>query len=170
LEGVGPGTVKRAHEFLESGEIADAKAFLNDPQEAAKKQLERVYGVGPKKASDLVEAGVTSLGDLKTRHELMQSELSDAQRTALRFAREIATPIKHATASGILTLVKNALAKADKGFSVEGVGGLRRKEATLTDSGVNLMITHAGYSFDDPEQVSNFRKKSAEEHNKVSIA
>jgi len=165
LEGVGNGTVKRAQEFLETGQIADAMAFLNDPMENMKQQLEKVYGIGPKKASDLVEAGVRSLADLKTRHELMQSELSDAQRTALRFAREIVTPIKHTTAKSLLAAVSSALKAADPKFAVEGVGGYRREEATLSDSGLNVMVTYEDYTFDDPDNVANFRKKSAEENN-----
>ena len=165
LEGVGNGTVKRAQEFLETGQIADAMAFLNDPLENMKKQLEKVYGIGPKKASDLVEAGVRSLADLKTRHELLQSELSDAQRTALRFAREIVTPIKHSTAEALVQAVSAALKASDPKFSVEGVGAFRRQEATLSDSGLNLMVTHEDYTFDDPDNVANFRKKSAEENN-----
>jgi len=63
LPGIGPTILSKLEEYIKTGTLAALEKERADPANI----LAEIYGIGPKKAKDLVTAGITSIADLKKR-------------------------------------------------------------------------------------------------------
>ena len=82
LPGIGEVIMKKIGEYIETGTLRILERERNDP----KNILTNVYGIGPKKAKELIEKGVTSIDDLRKKKDTL---LNDVQRTGLRYYEDI---------------------------------------------------------------------------------
>lgn len=82
LPGIGEVIMKKIGEYIETGTLRILERERNDP----KNILTNVYGIGPKKAKELIEKGVTSIDDLRKNKDTL---LNDVQRTGLRYYEDI---------------------------------------------------------------------------------
>ena len=82
LPGIGEVIMKKIGEYIETGTLRILERERNDP----KNILTNVYGIGPKKAKELIEKGVKSIDDLRKNKDTL---LNDVQRTGLRYYEDI---------------------------------------------------------------------------------
>ena len=123
LAGIGEGTAKKVDEIISTGKLAALDTATSDPRVACLMQLQRVHGIGPAKAAELVDAhGITGLDALAKRTDL----LNDAQRIGLRYLRELEAKIPRGEMQQLEALIKAAGAAVDPQLQVEICGSYRR--------------------------------------------
>mgnify|MGYP005748042351 FL=1 len=92
IRGVGKTSANNIAEFVRSGRMPRLDAMLNE-RVAAVAQMKRIWGVGAKKATDLVRQGYRKLSDLRTLSLAQQhSLLSKASVIALRYVEDLYVP------------------------------------------------------------------------------
>ena len=85
LPGLGKTILSKLDEYMKTGTLRFLERERNNPINI----LTKVYGIGPKKAEDLVKAGITTIADLRQN----QDKLNDVQRIGLTYFEAIETRI-----------------------------------------------------------------------------
>ena len=135
LKGVGKTIVDKFNEFVKTGTLSVIEREKNNPILL----FSEVYGIGPKKAKDLVEKGIKTIAQLRENKKL----LNDKQLIGLEHYEDILKRIPRSEIqeyekhfAGIFSALKQPTAT----FSI--VGSYRRG---ATDSGdIDLIITDSG--------------------------
>ncbi|KAJ7213869.1 hypothetical protein GGX14DRAFT_444335 [Mycena pura] len=143
LKGVGPGILRRIKEHLEMSGCA-CKYTPIDPETAelakrnrlARAELERIPGVGPVKAGDLLAAGCMSIEQLRTTPQYLDM-LSKTQRTGLKYFHHFANPVSRQEAEAVTQFVRDAISPKYEVI----IGGSYRRGAPHT-SDIDLVILH----------------------------
>lgn len=68
---IGSNIIDKLNEYVETGKIEMLERERNDPVN----KLAKVYGIGPKKAKDFVEKGITTIEQLRDREDLLTSAM-----------------------------------------------------------------------------------------------
>ena len=84
ITGIGEKIRLKIQEILEKGHLSQAEAIRKAPMNP-KAILQTVYGIGPKKAEELVKMGITSIEELRKREDL----LHDKQRIGLKYVEPL---------------------------------------------------------------------------------
>ncbi|KAG1906751.1 uncharacterized protein F5891DRAFT_1003591 [Suillus fuscotomentosus] len=155
LKGVGVGIRNRIDAFL-SGKDYDPEAVIkpsegvskskargsSDPEAKQKnmitRSLQSVSAIGPRTAKVLVDAGCTSIGDLKTPKFF--DMLSPSQQIGARYYGHLERPVERSQAE---LLAKFILENISCKFDVELVGSYRRGARSFL--GVDIMLTHPSH-------------------------
>jgi len=87
--GIGPTIMEKLNEYVQTGTLKILEREKNNPINI----LTDVYGIGPKKAKELVEGGVTSIAQLR---ENQSKVLNDTQRVGLKYYEDILKRIPRA--------------------------------------------------------------------------
>jgi len=129
--GIGASVFDRLLELFQTGVISLIEEEKNNPINL----LCDVYGIGPKKAAELVNVhGVTTIEQLRTRSETL---LNDVQRVGLKYYEDILQRIPRAE---IQEYEKTfALCAVSTGVTFEIVGSYRRGAAHSGD--IDVIIT-----------------------------
>jgi DNA ligase (NAD+) len=127
--GIGPAVLERLEEFIVTGSLQIIEREKNNPVNV----LSDVYGIGPKKAQELVEQGITTIEQLRAnQHQL----LNETQKVGLKYYEDILKRIPRQEIECYNTLFKNIILE---NASYEIVGSYRRR---ATDSGdIDVIIT-----------------------------
>ena len=80
--GIGPTILEKLNEYLNTGTLKILEREKNNPVNI----LGEIYGVGPKKAKDLVEKGITTIEQLRERQD---DVLNDIQKVGLKYYEDI---------------------------------------------------------------------------------
>ena len=145
LEGkkfIGPTITSKFKEYLETGTLNILEKEKEKPEyamNAVYDAFSNIYGVGPKKAKDLIDMGIKSIEELKER----QGEvLNESQRAGLKYYEDILERIPRAEIDKYNDVFRKAFDKAakdDPEAKYEIVGSYRRG---LTESGdIDMIIT-----------------------------
>lgn len=158
LKGVGVGISNRIDAFL-SGKDHDTETAIgpseggsgaskpkvrkgSDPEEQQRKMMVRsltsVPGIGPVTAKALVDAGCTSIGDLKRPRFFDMLSLS--QQRSARYHEHLERPVERSQAELIAKFISENISCK---FDVELVGSYRRGAQSFL--GVDIMLTHPSY-------------------------
>ena len=125
---IGPAILEKLEEIISTGTLKIIEREKNNPINI----LSDVYGIGPKKAQELVEEGITTIEQLK----LNQNLLNENQKIGLKYYYDIIKRIPRSEIEYYNTLFKNIILK---NASYEIVGSYRRR---ATDSGdIDVIIT-----------------------------
>ena len=135
LKGVGKTIVDKFNEFVKTGTLSVIEREKNNPVLL----FSEVYGIGPKKAKDLVEKGIKTIAQLRENKKL----LNDKQLIGLEHYEDILKRIPRSEIqeyekhfAGVFSALKQPTAT----FSI--VGSYRRG---ASDSGdIDLIITDSG--------------------------
>jgi len=129
---IGPTIMKKLNEFTETGTLAVLEREKGNPVNI----FAEIYGVGPKKAKELVDKGIKTISELRAR----QDELNDIQRVGLKYYEDILERIPRSEIveydkifSEIFDSIKNSDAK------LEIVGSYRRGAESSGD--IDVIIT-----------------------------
>ena len=133
LPGIGKTIESKLEEYVQTGTLRILERERNNPVNL----LTKVYGIGPKKATELVAAGITTIAELRARPEL----LNDVQRIGLKYFEAIETRIPRGEIDRYKVLLANIFKKVTpKGSVMEIVGSYRRGAQNSGD--IDIIITN----------------------------
>ena len=142
LPGIGPTIMEKLNEYVTTGTLKVLEREKANPVNI----LADVYGIGPKKAKELVEKGITSITALRENQQL----LNDVQRVGLQYYEDILKRIPRSEIVQYETIFAadfNKVATSDSRFEI--VGSYRRGAQTSGD--IDMIITS-----DDPRVFVKF--------------
>ena len=129
VAGIGASSLKHMREYLEKGTLDIIEAEKNNPENI----LSDIYGVGPKKAKELVEKGITSIADLRKHKDEL---LNKVQKVGLQYYEDILERIPRTEIDKYNEAFKSAIPSTAK---YEIVGSYRRGAADSGD--IDVIIT-----------------------------
>ena len=133
--GIGPTIMEKMKEYLRTGTLELLEREKANPINI----LTEVYGIGPKKAKDLVEKGITTIETLRERQNEV---LNDVQKVGLKYFEDILERIPRSEIDDYNDLFGNTFKKvAEPGSQYEIVGSYRRGAKTSGD--IDVIITSA---------------------------
>lgn len=139
---IGPIILSKFKEYIETGALSLFEREKEKPgyeQSALYDQLSEIYGVGPKKAQDLIDKGITSIEDLRTKQEEL---LNESQKAGLKYYDDILKRIPRSEIDEYNKIFKRVFEKVTKDSTdsrYEIVGSYRRG---LQESGdIDLILT-----------------------------
>jgi DNA ligase (NAD+) len=133
LPGIGTTILEKLNEYVERGTLRVLEREKTNPINI----LGEIYGIGPKKAKELVDAGITSIDQLK---ENQNELLNDIQKVGLRYHEEIQKRIPRSEIQEYEEIFNNIFKKvATNSSSFEIVGSYRR--GALSSGDIDVIIT-----------------------------
>lgn len=134
LPGVGETIIKKFKEFINTGTLRVLEREKNDPRNI----FSDIYGVGPKKANELVEKH-----DIKTLDQLMEKQdsvLNNKQKVGLKYYKDILKRIPRSEIVEYEEIFKNSFDSVKSGNAdFEIVGSYRRGAKTSGD--IDVIVT-----------------------------
>jgi DNA ligase (NAD+) len=132
LSGIGPTIMEKLKEYVETGTLRILEQEKSNPINI----LTDVYGIGPKKAEELVKAGIKTIAELR----LNQNELlNEIQKIGLKFYEDILQRIPRSEIEQYKAIFEKCFVKHNESDAFEIVGSYRRG---AQDSGdIDVIIT-----------------------------
>jgi len=133
LKGIGSSIFLKLEEYINTGTIKELEKQRNNPINI----LTKVYGIGPKKAKELIDKGITTITELRENQNL----LNDNQRIGLKYYEDINTKIPREEIDEYKKVFNNSFKSlALEGSKFEIVGSYRRGKTTSGD--IDIIITN----------------------------
>jgi NAD-dependent DNA ligase/DNA polymerase/3'-5' exonuclease PolX len=135
LPSIGPTIMDKLNEYVETGTLRILEREKTNPINI----LSDIYGVGPKKAQELVDAGVKTIDELRVRQNDL---LNDIQKVGLIYYEQIQQRIPRVEIEEYEKIFKSIfveLAKESPDAKFEIVGSYRRGAQTSGD--IDIIIT-----------------------------
>lgn len=130
--GIGATIMEKLNEFVQTGTLKILEREKNNPVNI----LAEVYGIGPKKAKELVENGITSIEQLRENQHL----LNDVQKVGLEYYEDILKRIPRAEIQEFEQIFESDFKKvATPNSRFEIVGSYRRGAQSSGD--IDVIIT-----------------------------
>jgi NAD-dependent DNA ligase len=129
LPNIGPTIMEKLKEFVETGTLRIIEREKTNPVNI----LADIYGVGPKKAKELVDKGITSIEQLRQNQQL----LNDVQKVGLQYYEDVLKRIPRAE----IDEYKQLLEKVSPFLKVEIVGSYRRGAENSGDIDIIIRST-----------------------------
>ena len=136
ITGFGPGIMKILKEYVSTGKIT----ALENERKRPENVLANVYGIGPKKARELVNNGITSISKLREEYKKNPKLLNDVQTKGLTYYDDIIQRIPRSEIvqyNKVFDKIFNNV--KDDTSKYEIVGSYRRGSQTSGD--IDLIIT-----------------------------
>ena len=132
--GIGETIMKKLTEYAETGKIGLLERYKNDPLVI----FSDIYGVGPKKAKDLVEKGIKTIDELREKQD---DVLNNIQKVGLKYYEDILERIPRNEIDKYNCEFSNAfnVAAKDVEATYEIVGSYRRGAKISGD--IDVIIT-----------------------------
>ena len=96
LQGAGEKITAKLYEIVKTGQLASAELAKADYNIGALDAFQKIYGVGPVKAQQLVDAGITTIVELRQEAKKNPALLNTNQRTGLQYYEPLLERIPHA--------------------------------------------------------------------------
>jgi len=134
LPGIGSTIMDKLKEYIETGTLRVLEHDKTNPINI----LTDVYGIGPKKAEELVKAGITTIEKLRSRQDEL---LNDVQKIGLEFYEDILARIPRQEIKEYESLFKQTFDKIKMNSSdnFEIVGSYRR--GALNSGDIDIIVT-----------------------------
>ena len=134
LPGIGETIIKKFNEFNKTGTLK----LLEREKDHPRYIFAQVYGIGPKKAKQLADLGLTTIAELRERKDEL---LNDVQKKGLRYYEDILKRIPRAEIIDYeKTLVRAFNKVKQNGDKFEILGSYRRGAKTSGD--IDIAITN----------------------------
>ena len=132
---IGDTIMEKLNEYIETGTLAVLEREKNNPVNI----LSEVYGIGPKKAKELVDKGITSIVELQNKqHEV----LNETQKVGLQYYDDILQRIPRSEIEEYKEVFEKSFTRAirsDTNAKIEIVGSYRRGAESSGD--IDVIIT-----------------------------
>lgn len=131
---IGPTILEKLIEYNETGTLKIIEREKSNPVNI----LADVYGIGPKKAAELVDNGIISIDDLRKN----QDKLNDVQKVGLKYYEDILKRIPRSEIDQYANIFMNEFQKVTQkvtGCNFEIVGSYRRGAVNSGD--IDVIIT-----------------------------
>lgn len=132
--GIGKTIMENLNEYVQTGTLKILEREKNNPVNI----LAEVYGIGPKKAKELVEQGITTIAQLRENQQL----LNDVQKVGLQYYEDILERIPRSEIGEYKKIFEKAFPKGTDG-KMEIVGSYRRGAQTSGD--IDVIITSSDH-------------------------
>ena len=130
--GIGSTIMEKLNEYVETGTLKVLEREKNNPVNI----LAEVYGIGPKKAKELVDNGITSIAQLRENQQM----LNDIQKVGLRYYEDVLKRIPRSEIEEYKSIFESDFKKVATGDSkFEIVGSYRRGAQSSGD--IDVIIT-----------------------------
>ena len=140
--GIGSTIMEKLNEYVETGTLKVLEREKNNPVNI----LAEVYGIGPKKAKELVDNGITSISQLRENQQM----INDIQKVGLRYYEDVLKRIPRSEIEDYKKIFESdfkKVATSDSKFEI--VGSYRRGAQNSGD--IDMIITS-----DSPKVFINF--------------
>ncbi len=133
--GIGKTIMEKFNEYITTGKLKTLERAKGDPLYL----FPKIYAIGPKKAKQLISAGVSTLKELRDRQDEL---LNKNQKLGLKYFEDIEKRIPRAEINEYNDILADVFSKLKhKGSRFEIVGSYRRGN---TDSGdIDIIVTNA---------------------------
>ena len=139
IKGIGPKTVARINEIIDTGKLSEIKSGQN--QIASVKELSEIYGIGPVKASEFyTNHNITNIKQLIEADKKGLIELTNQMKLGIKYKNKLKTKIPRILITRLDTFVHDSLYKLDKKFISVVCGSYRRGKDFSSD--VDILITN----------------------------
>jgi NAD-dependent DNA ligase/DNA polymerase/3'-5' exonuclease PolX len=138
--GIGPAIMEKLNEYVQTGTLKILEREKNNPVNI----LADVYGIGPKKAKELVDGGITSIAQLRENQQL----LNDIQKVGLQYYEDVLKRIPRSEIEDYKVIFDRAFPKVEDA-KLEIVGSYRRGAQASGD--IDAIITSSS-----PQVFTNF--------------
>ena len=133
MKGIGETILSKLNEYVNTGTLKALEKGRKDPVIV----LTKVYGIGPKKAKDLIEKGITTIESLRENKQL----LNDVQQVGLKYYEDILEKIPREEIDEYKNVFDKALIESNiPGSKYEIVGSYRRGKQISGD--IDIIITN----------------------------
>ena len=134
LPNIGSTIMDKLNEYVETGTLRVLEREKTNPINF----LAEIYGIGPKKAQELVGSGIKSMDDLKERQNEL---LNDIQKVGLYYHKQIMQRIPRSEIEEYDELFKSLFSKISNSSTdkFEIVGSYRR--GAITSGDIDIIIT-----------------------------
>lgn len=143
LDGVGKKIAEKLDEFIQTGELQKLKKIRNDDTSNAINSLVRVSGIGPSKAKELVEEGITTIEELR-KHE---DKLNHHQIIGLKYLEDFEEKIPREEIERIESVIRAEIGSLDPQFDITICGSYRRGKKESGD--IDTLISHPSFTSSD---------------------
>jgi NAD-dependent DNA ligase/DNA-binding Lrp family transcriptional regulator len=126
---IGPTIMEKLNEYVKTGTLQVLEREKHNPVNV----LADVYGIGPKKAKELVEKGITSIEQLRQHPEL----LNDVQKVGLQYYEDVLKRIPRAEIDEYKEIFEKVIKKPNVKYEI--VGSYRRGAQNSGD--IDVIIT-----------------------------
>ncbi|KAK8736668.1 hypothetical protein OTU49_004579, partial [Cherax quadricarinatus] len=140
LKGVGSKISEKIDEFIKTGEMSKVKKIRGDDTNVAITGLTRVSGIGPAKARELVNEGITTIEDLREN----QDKLNHHQIIGLKYFDEFEMRIPRDEIKKIEEHLNKYITSLDSDYLITICGSYRRGATSSGD--VDALLTHPSYT------------------------
>lgn len=133
LPGVGETIINKIGEYIQTGTLRLLERERADPQNV----LADIYGIGPKKASDLVNKGIKTVNELREKEDEL---LNAVQKVGLKYYEDILQRIPRSEIDeyhSVFSKTFNTVKETDSKYEI--VGSYRRNAMTSGD--IDVIIT-----------------------------
>ncbi len=140
IPGVGKKIAAKIDEFLSTGKLKKLEKIRADDTSQAINLLNRVAGIGPAKARELFEQGITSIEELRKHGD----KLNKAQKIGLKHFEDFEERIPREEIKKVEKFVAKELNKLDPKFKSTICGSYRRGQPSSGD--VDVLLTYEGHT------------------------
>ncbi|KAG0717518.1 DNA polymerase beta [Chionoecetes opilio] len=140
IKGVGTKIAQKIDELIKTGKLGKLEKIRADDTTVAISLLTRVSGIGPAKARELVEQGITTIDDL-CKH---QDKLTHHQKIGLKYFEDFEKRIPRDEVEELEELLKRHITALDSEYVVTICGSYRRGASSSGD--VDALLTHPSYT------------------------
>ena len=138
--GIGEAIIKKIQEFTETGTLR----LLEREKENPVNILTDVYGIGPKKAKDLIAEGITTIAQLDAKKDKV---LNAVQKVGLQYYQDILERIPRSEIDEYKAVFDKTFVKKGSDDKFEIVGSYRRGAKASGDIDV-IITSDTGKTFD----------------------
>jgi DNA polymerase/3'-5' exonuclease PolX len=140
IEGIGEKIQKKIKEILETGVLASAERAKELYNIDALDALQKIYGVGPTKATELVKAGYTSIAQLREEIKKNPKLLNDKQKIGLKYYEDLLERIPRAEMEEHRDILDSLKPDEMAEYDTEIVGSFRRESPDSGDIDVLIGV------------------------------
>ena len=135
MPNIGPTIMEKINEYYLTGTLALLEREKTNPINI----LSNVYGIGPKKAKELVDGGITTIEELIKKQNAV---LNDTQKVGLHYYNDILKRIPRSEIEEYKSIFIKSISQSDA--KMEIVGSYRRGAETSGDIDVIITTSNPG--------------------------
>jgi DNA polymerase/3'-5' exonuclease PolX len=140
IDGIGDKISKKIKEIMDTGVLKSAEKAKELYNIDALDALQKIYGVGPAKASDLVKGGITSIAQLREEVKTNPKLLNDKQKIGLEYYEDLLERIPRAEMEEHRDILDSLKPDEMEDYDTEIVGSFRREAASSGDIDILIRV------------------------------